>query len=149
MKKLLFIIPLVLILLNIFIPSVLGTNLKYTAHTFTSSSISPSYWDQLSLNHLSKPNPFDNFSIVGNANSSYTQHIGKNAKYMGFPFAFYVSSNITNAYQQQEHMTAISWLWAIIDALLLLLTLIGAILVSNNKRRSKNLVETVQKTNSN
>ena len=141
MKKLLFIIPLVLILLNIFIPSVLGTNLKYTAHTFTSSSISPSYWDQLSLNHLSKPNPFDNFSIVGNANSSYTQHIGKNAKYMGFPFAFYVSSNITNAYQQQEHMTAISWLWAIIDILLILVSIIGAILVNI----SKNSKESVQK----
>ena len=113
MKKLLYLIPVLLIVLCATPFALYKDTVKPQGTLYT---FSPSYW-KVSI-HINSSN--DSLTPVNSANSAPTAFTEK-ASFKGFPFGAYFSSS---------NFTGWSWLWSLIDLIIIAATLVFAIRIN-------------------
>lgn len=130
MKKLLFLIPLLLI---VFCASPFALYKDTVSHGTSLDSASPSHWKILSI-HLSSSGTLGSENLVAaDGNIPKPAPYSQGASFKGFPIGAYFSrSATTNTYNSSSlfSVSAISWLWSTIDLLIILATLYYAIRVN-------------------
>jgi hypothetical protein len=148
MKKLLFLIPLALLILNATPWALYKNTINYTlGHPY---SLSPAYWRQLSLKQAPHSIQFQSTVIVdvsGTLPSAIP--LSKDARFYGFPVGFYLKkANILNDSLPGVPftVTAFSWLWATVDGAIVIVTLLAALWFNRRRRFSQTL--TTNKTQS-
>ena len=141
MKKLLFLIPLALLILNATPWAIYKNTVNYTSngHLY---SLSPSYWRQLNMKiaKSSDYQPMATFSTAGTPPS--TVPLSKGAQFYGFPAGFYLKkANVTNAslFGIPYTITAFSWLWATVDGAIVIVTLAAALWFNRRRHFSQTL----------
>ena len=124
MKKLMLILPLLLIALNFLPVSLYKQKVNFGS---TLDTLSPSYWRPIQLDlsfsaNLNQGTP---------NNSQGAQSLSDGANFRGFPIGAYFSKNIdtkTSGSAIGVNTSAWSWLWAGVDALALILVGVGSFL---------------------
>lgn len=132
MKKLLYLVPLVLLVLNFLPMSLYKDTVNYGSSLDT---LSPSHWKPRNL-EVSFSASVGEAVASGNTGGS-AGALSDGATFRGFPAGAYFSrSSDTNTpgVRSSLNVSAWSWLWAGVDGLLLLVSLVVAFLVN---RRSK------------
>lgn len=136
MKKLLYLIPLILIVLNLLSFSLY----KDTVRLNKLNSLTPSHWliasENLSASvNLGNVTPVSNSQAAQEANAASYVSIGSTFK--GFPFGAYFSKNNSSnspGVSSSFDISAYSILWIFVDGLLVLITLLIAFFI--NRRQS-------------
>ncbi len=130
MKRLMLILPLFLIVLNFLPVSLYKQNVNFGS---TLDTLSPSYWRPIQLDlsfstNLNQGTP---------NNSQAAKSLSDGASFRGFPIGAYFSKNVDNQTPGSSigvNTSAWSWLWAGVDALVLILVGVGSFLAY--RRRS-------------
>jgi|GEM_PF-4706500 len=135
MKKLLFLIPLVLLILNVTPWALYKNSVNYTlnGHPY---SLSPAYWRQLSLNENSHSSYQSTVIVDSSGTTPSAVPLSKDARFYGFPVGFYLKkANVLNGSLPgvPYTVTAFAWLWAVVDGTIVIVTLLAALWF--NRRR--------------
>ena len=130
MKKLLYLIPLALVLLNATPYALYKDNVGLAGQPPVPNRLAPANWTLLSFNinaTLSAPLSISATAAslqTTNLNPSTSPPLSIKAKYKGFPFGAYFSNNIsstTKLSSASSQVSAWSWLWTTVDVLIVLL----------------------------
>jgi hypothetical protein len=125
MKKLLLLIPVVLVLLNVLPIASIKDNVKFGESLDT---LSPSHWKLVDLNAGVTATNID-FDFSGETQqqqptNSADEPLSKDASFKGFPFGAYFSradsQTVGSAQSSSFSASAYSWLWIAVDSLLLI-----------------------------
>ena len=135
MKKLLYLIPLALLVLNAMPLAVYKNTVNYSPNS-QSYHLSPSYWRQLEMK-VPKP-AFSQSTVFLSSGGTLPSAVplSKGAQFYGFPAGFYFKKvNVLNYFLPNVPytVTAFSWLWATADGLIIVITLAAALWF--NRRR--------------
>lgn len=132
MKKLLYLIPLLLIVLSFASISVHNDTVSYKPGGDL-QSLTPSHWKMKDYNL----NASIDLSQTSNNTSASPKAYSDGAKFYGFPFGAYFS-NDQHYSSSSLSVSAYSWLWSTVDVLLIVATLLLAILLNrrNNQEPS-------------
>jgi len=149
MKKLLFIIPLALLILNATPWALYKNTVNYAlnGHPF---SLSPAYWQQLSLNENHSSYQYQSTVIVDSSGTIPSViPLSKDARFYGFPVGFYLKkANVLNDSLPgvPYTVTAFSKLWAVVDGAIVIVTLLAALWL--NRRRHFSQTATINEPQS-
>ena len=138
MKKLLYLIPLLLIVLNVLPFSLYKDTIKLN----TIDSLTPSHWQIASENmsfsgSLGSITPGSNAQAAQSVNLATYVSIG--ATFRGFPFGAYFSRSVgSNSHGGSSNfdISGYSVLWIFVDGLLVLITILATFLINKKQRVS-------------
>ena len=138
MRKLLYLIPLVLLALNVTSLALYKDTVRY-APNGPLNVLVPSHWKIRDLNISASADLSQATVTTGNTVIPPTPPLSQGAKFYGFPAGFYLKNGgtVNTTYSSStSSVTAWSWLWAVADGLFIVATL-GIAIVFNRRRASK------------
>jgi hypothetical protein len=143
MKKLLFLIPLALLILNATPLAIFKDSVNYipNGHLF---SLEPSSWKQLSYKIIKRPYQQSTYYIGSSGTTPATEPLSQGARIYGFPISFYLKkNNVVNVGSPNPPaiVSAYNWHWALIDGLIIIVTLVFTIFI-NLHRSTKQILKT-------
>jgi hypothetical protein len=144
MKKLLYLIPLILIGLSTLPLSLYKDKVDFAilknpasfSGDFSSvlTTLDPQHWKMINFSTSSTGSLEP--AAENDTSQSEAEHIYEVAEFHGFPFAAYFSANETSktsTFTTHTEASGWSWLWATIDAVLIMGTLVFAIMFNRKK----------------
>lgn len=132
MKKLLYLLPFLLIGLSLTPFALYKDTVKYGSSLDT---LSPSHWKILDM-QISFSGNLDTFEEVDpNKPLPESEPVSKNATFKGFPFGAYFSRSETSS-NGNFNASGYSWLWGGIDVLLIIVSLIVSFKVNRKKKET-------------
>ncbi len=132
MKKFLFLIPLILLALNATPIALFKSSVNYVPNK-QYFKLSPSYWKQTSLKVQDKTSFQEIFYDNNLGTQKLSTPLSKDAKTYGFPFDFYLKKSnvvLSNLPESTVTITAYSKILAVVDGLIIFITLIFAALIN-------------------
>ncbi|HUC96599.1 MAG TPA: hypothetical protein VMR16_02955 [Candidatus Saccharimonadales bacterium] len=138
-KKIIFLVPLVLLALNATPWALYKNNVNYSSNGQLYHLL-PSYWRQLDITvaKAAHQSVYNSTIIVSSTGTQpLAIPLSHGAHFLGFPVGFYLKNNdvITNSLPGTPAVvTAFSWLWVTVDSLLFVAAL--AICIWVNHRRT-------------
>ena len=130
MKKALYLIPVILLALCLAHVS-LHNDAVYYKPGGTLNSLQPGHWKMRDYNLDASAS----VSQAAAANSPSTQNeaYSQGAKFYGFPFGFYFSNDLKSSVSSLT-VSAYSWLWGLVDGLLIVITLLLAWIINRRPK---------------
>jgi len=153
MKKLLYLIPILLIILNLTPDALYKDTVGFSGKESTVESLAPGNWTIVNYNigsSLASPlalNATSSSLQTTNLSTVINSALSSNAQFKGFPFGAYFNNSdfTTTSYSKAtEQISALSWLWSTVD--LLLVILVFVIVYSLNKKDKKKTVNSQDNT---
>jgi hypothetical protein len=146
MKRLLFLLPLILLALNVTHVSLYKPSVNYSPNGQL-YHLTPASWRQKSIKIAAPQNPYmQSGPLMGNGGMApSSEPLSHNAKFNGFPLGFYFSNHLSNDNSfvgQSVTITAYSWLWAIIDGLIVVAALALALVYNRSRKMTQFGTET-------
>jgi hypothetical protein len=137
MKKLFYIIPVILAILCALHFNVHNDTINHNPQGDL-ASLKPSHWKTREYNidasvSLAQP------SSAGSSSQTNTP-LSQRGKFYGFPFGFYVVNQQSTA-NSSVNFSAYSWLWATVDGLLIILTIVLAFFINRRETESESTTQ--------
>ena len=134
MKKLLFAIPAILLLLCVTPWALYKDHVQFAA---SGAGLTPSHWRLRAYSIGGSSDLTRNLFLTDNTVGKAVPAISEGARYYGFPFAFYLTNHGASKASEVD-IKALSWLWLTVDMALVLGALAAA--AACNRRMSRNRI---------
>jgi hypothetical protein len=131
MKKLLFAVPIILLLLCVTPFALLKDQVHFAS---TGAGLTPGHWRLRAYSIGGSSDLTRNLFLTDNTVGKAVPAISEGAHYYGFPFAFYLTNHGASKASEVD-IQALSWLWLAVDMAFILGTLAGA--AALNRRRPR------------